>query len=148
SSRARGKSIVRSAGNPNIALGNNAAVTTAIAFLTTVSAGTLVRTTVFASTACPFWLWADTRASSTEAIGSVPLTRGRNTGGMTGTTTTTFTLSTSTTAITCTTAGIPMLESRSASRCNGAVGAASKGAAPDRKSEYQKVSCEIRSEPY
>ena len=53
---------------------------TVTAFLRIATADILVRTTDSASTACPSWLWVDTLASNIRDIGSVPLTRGRNTG--------------------------------------------------------------------
>jgi hypothetical protein len=97
--------------------------TTATAFLTTGSVDTLGLSMGSESTVFPSGLLAGTRASSTGGIGLVPLTRGQNTGRITGTRPTTSMSPTPTTAITCSIAGIPTPELRSASRCSGVLGA-------------------------
>ena len=130
SSRAHGNSIALRTGSQTTRLGNNVAATTDTVSPTTVSMDTLVRTTDSTSTACPSWLLADTHAFSIRAIGSVSLTHGRSTGETIGMTTTMSMSPTRTTAITFTTRGIPALELRSASRCNGVPRATSGGAAP------------------
>src|SRR5579864_175509 len=142
SSRAHGRSTVHSAGIPTTVPGNGAVAITDTAYLTIVTADTLVRTTGSASMACPSWWLVDIRAFSTRAIGSLPLTHGRNIGEMTGTTMTTSMSPMSTTAITCTTAGIPTSELQSAFRCSSTPSAASEEAALKRK--YYRL--ETRSE--
>src|SRR5579864_2991475 len=142
SSRAPGNSIVHSAGTPTTVPGNGAVAITDTACLTIVTADTSARTTGSASMACPSWWLVDIRAFSTRAIGSLPLTHGRNIGEMTGTTMTTSMSPMSTTAITCTTAGIPTSELQSAFRCSSTPSAASEEAALKRK--YYRL--ETRSE--
>ena len=88
--RLHGSSIDPRTGIPITAPGNSVVATTATAFPTIASVDTLVQNMSSASTDSPSWLWADIRASSMRAIGSVLLTHGRNIGGMTGMTTTTF----------------------------------------------------------
>jgi hypothetical protein len=118
SSKAPGSSIARATGSPTIAPGSNAGATTVITFRTTVSEDTLAAITDSAFLAFPSWLWAGFHGSSTRAIGSVPLTHGRNTGGTIGTTPTMFMWFTPTAVITCMTAGIRAPELRSVSRCS------------------------------
>jgi len=130
SSGAHGKSIAHNAGTLTTATGNNVAATTVTVSLTTVTVDTLVGTMGSESTACRFWLLEGTRASSIRAIGPASLTLGRNTGAVTGMTTTMFMSRTSTLAITFTTGGIPTSGWRSAFRCSGVRGAASGEAAP------------------
>jgi hypothetical protein len=110
-----GRVIAHTTGSPSTALGSNAAATTASAFQRTVIVRTLVRITRSASTATPWWWLADIPGSSTAASASVLLTRGQNTGQTTGTTTMTCISTTPGTAITCTTVGIPEIESQSPS---------------------------------
>jgi hypothetical protein len=119
SSRAPGSSIAHKAGSQTTEIGNSVAATTATASLMTGSVDTLARSMGSESTVFLSWLLAGTLASSTAAIGLVPLTHGQNTGRIIGTTPTTSMSPTPTTAITCSTAGIPMSELRSASRCSG-----------------------------
>jgi hypothetical protein len=73
SSRALGSSIAHKAGSQTTAIGNNVVATTATASLTTGSVDTLGRSMGSESTAFPSWLLAGTRASSTVAIGLVPV---------------------------------------------------------------------------
>ena len=101
-----GSNTAHKAGSPSIALGSNAAATTATAFLTIISACTLVHPTGSAFTACPCWWLKGIPASSTAASGSAWLIRGRNIGQRTGTKQTTYISTTTMTDITCTTAGI------------------------------------------
>lgn len=70
-SRSLGKVIVHIAGSLSTAPGNNAAVTTAIAFRMTGSAVTMASLTSFASTASRLCTLAGNAISSTAAIGSV-----------------------------------------------------------------------------
>jgi len=116
SSRQHGRDIDQRTGSQTIAHGSNAAATTAIASLTTVTMATLARSTGSSSTTNHIWSLADFRGSSTTVFGSVWLIRGQGLGQTTGTRPTTFTLSTPTMDITCTTAGILRSALRSTSR--------------------------------
>ena len=120
-SRSHGRGIDQKTGSQTTARGSNAAGTTGIAFLTTVSADTLAQTTGSSFTGNPIWWLAGSRASSTAAIGSALSIRGQGTGRTTGTRPTTFMWSTLTMDITCTTAGILPSALRSTSPYKGSI---------------------------
>ena len=89
-SEAIGSSVAPTALIPSTAPGSNAAAITATAFLTFISAATMVQVIRSASTASPLWRLAGFRVSNTAAIGSVSLIRIRNSGETTGTKPTMF----------------------------------------------------------
>jgi hypothetical protein len=91
SSRAHGNSIAHGAGSLSTETGASAAATTATAFPTIIFVDDSARNTHSISTGCLSWCIEDTRDFSMADIGSLRLTHGRNTGGVTGTTTMTFT---------------------------------------------------------
>jgi hypothetical protein len=90
SSRAHGNSIAHGAGSLTIETGASAAAITATAFPTIVFVDDSARNTHSGSTACLSWSIEAIRDFNMADTGSLRLTHGRNTGGMTGTTTMTF----------------------------------------------------------
>jgi len=108
----------------------------------TVTVDTLDQTMASGLGSYPSRLSGDIPASNTTATGSVQLTRGPNTGGTIGTTTTMSMSHTWTMGITCTTAGTPTSESRSVSRSSSSIlDATSEEAAPMEAVYQQNEKC-------
>ena len=101
-----GKGAGRETGSQITALGNSVGATTVTAFPNTGLAGTLDKDIGFAFTIYQSSSRAGTLAFSMAGIGSVSLTRGRNTGQTIGMKRTMFTSSTAATVTTCTTGDI------------------------------------------